>query len=87
MLDDRLCGERGAVSADADKAVRQHGSGPLREVDDLRDIGEIVAGKGDEVGPPFRDHTMVVGVALDLQVENSRLVSNAAGRFGHELEA
>src|SRR5436190_15950492 len=50
VLDDRARGKRGAVSTDADEAARQRGLGPLREVDDLRHIGQVVAGKGDQVG-------------------------------------
>ena len=62
MIHNCLCGERSAVAADADETARQFAFGRLGKVDDLRDIGEIVAGKSHEVGPPFSDQTAVVGV-------------------------
>ena len=49
MRHQRLGGERGAVSADADKGVRQPRLRRLCEIDDLGHVGQVVARKGDEL--------------------------------------
>ena len=52
MLNQRCCGEGGAVSADADKGPGKARLCCLRQIDDLRDICQIVAGERDDVWPP-----------------------------------
>ena len=64
-------GEGGAVAADADERAWQTKLRRLRQIDDLGHIGEVVAGKGDEIRLPLGDHAVIVGVALDLQVDES----------------
>ena len=54
------------------KHARQHRLRLLGEIDDLRDIGEVVAGERDEIRPPFRDQAAIVVVALDLQIDQPR---------------
>src|SRR5215813_10202633 len=52
VLDESGRGERGAVTADADKGPRQPHLGCLCEIDNLRNVGEVVAGKSDDIRPP-----------------------------------
>ena len=75
------------MAADADESARQRAFGGLREVDDLRHIGEVVAGKSDEIRLPFGEHAVVIGVSLDLQIHEPDGVLGAPGRLRHELEA
>ena len=74
------------MAADADESARQSAFRSLRQIDDFRHIGEVVARKGDEVRLPFGEHAVVVGMSLDLQIEEPDGVLGAAGRFRHELE-
>ena len=50
MLNQRCCGEGGAVSADADKGPGKARLCCLRQIDDLRDICQIVAGDATTSG-------------------------------------
>ena len=87
MLDQGGGGERGAVPADADKSLGLPSLGRLCQIDDLRDVGEIVAGKGDDIRPPTVDQSKKSGVVLDLQVDQPDCMSAAPRRLGNELEA
>ena len=49
---DRARDEGGAVAADADERARQLRLRRLGEVDDLRNVGEVVARERDDVRPP-----------------------------------
>jgi len=82
-----LRGEGGAVAADADERTWQSKLRNLRQIDDLGHIGEVVAGKCDEIRLPFREHAVIVGVALDLQIHESGRVPGAARGLRHEFEA
>ena len=82
-----LRSERDAVAADADERARQCKLRKLRQIDDLGHIGEVIAGKGDEIRLPLREHAVIVGVALDLQIHNDRRVYRLRKRARHELEA
>jgi len=86
VLQDGRPGERGAVPADADKGARQRKPRRLCQIDDLGHVGEVVAGEGDEIGPPLRDHAMIIGVALDLQVDQTHLMPRAPRSLHHQLE-
>ena len=79
-------GERGAVASDTDERARQGKLGRLRQIDDLGHVGEVVAGKGDEIRLPLRDHAVIVGVTLDLQVDEPHLMPGVAGSLRHQLE-
>ena len=87
VLQDGIRDEGGAVAADADEGARQRKPGRLRQIDDLGHVGEVVAGKGDEIRLPLRDHAMIVGVAFDLQIDEPDQVPGAAGGLRHQLEA
>ena len=86
MLDQSARGERGAVPADADKGLRQAGFCRFREIDDLRDVREVVAGKSDDIWPPALEQSQIGGVVLDLQVDQPDRVSGAARGLGNKLE-
>src|SRR6185312_2470786 len=59
----------------------------LRQIDDLRHVGEVVAGKGDYIRPPARDHRVIGGVILDLKIEELDLVPRFARRRGDQLQS
>jgi hypothetical protein len=86
VLDQRACGEGGAVAADADERARQRRPGPPGEIDDLRDIGEIVAGEGDDVGRPFPQQAVIVGMGLDLQIDEADRMPGMPCGLRHQLE-
>jgi hypothetical protein len=73
------------VAADADEDARQHRLGFLGKVDNLRDIGEIVAGESNQVRLPLRDQPVIGGVALDLQIDQADRMTGAAGGLRDQL--
>src|SRR5262245_44397558 len=87
MFQNGSCREGGAVATNADEGARQTTFGSLRQIDDLGHIGEVVAGEGDEIRLPFRNHAVVVGVAFDLQIQEPHGVPSAAGSISREFEA
>ena len=86
VLQDGRPGERGAVPSDADKGAWQRKPGRLCQIDDLGHVGEVVAGEGDKIGLPLRDHAMIIGVALDLQVDETHLMPRAPRSLRHQLK-
>src|ERR1051326_6307719 len=86
MVEDRLGDKGGAVAADADDDARQPGFSLLREIDDFRDVSEVIAREGDEVRPPRFDKAEECAVALDLQIDKLDLVTALARRRGDQLQ-
>jgi hypothetical protein len=80
-------GEGGAVAADTDERAWQSKLRSLRQIHDLGHIGEIIAGKRDEIRLPLREHAVIVGVALDLHIHESGRVPSTARGLRHKLEA
>jgi hypothetical protein len=50
VVDDRARDERSAVPTDADKQLWETGLGLFGKIGDLRDVRQIIAGEGDDVG-------------------------------------
>ena len=86
MLKDRLGDKRGAVPADTDHGARQTRLRRLGEVDDLRDVGEVVAGEQDDIRPPHIGQPEQCGVVFDLQVDQLDLVAGLPRRGRDQLE-
>jgi hypothetical protein len=86
MRDDRSRRERGAVTADADEAMRKPGLRRLGEIDDLGHVRQIVAAKCNDVGTPLVQHPEIGAVILDLQIDQPDLMPGAARRLGDEFE-
>ena len=79
--------ERGAVPADADENARQPRLRRLREVDDLRNVRQVVAREGDDIGPPSLDQAQEESRCdLDLQIDQPHLVPGGARRRGDQLQ-
>ena len=74
------------MSADANVNPPPACLGRLCEIDDLGHVGEVVAGKRDDVGAPAVEHPEVSRVVLDLQIDQLNQVAGAPRRRGHELE-
>ena len=87
VLEDGGRSEGCAVAPDTDEGARQDDPGSLRQIDDLRHVGEVVAGERDEVRLPVRDEAVIVDVGFDLQVDEPDLMSAAAGSLRYELKA
>jgi hypothetical protein len=87
MLDDRRRDKGGAVPADADDGARQERLRRLGEVDDLRQVGEVVAREGDDFRPEFPGEAQEGGVALDLQIDQPDLVPGRPRRGRDELQS
>ena len=73
------------MATDANEGARQHRLGFLGEVDDLRDIGEIVAGEGNKVRLPFRDQPVIGSVVLDLQIDQADRMAGTARSLRDQL--
>jgi len=86
MRDDRRRGEGGAVAADADEGQREARLGGACEIDDLRDVGEVVAGEGDRFRPPALDQAKIGAVAFDLQIDQPDIVPGLPGGLRHQFE-
>ena len=87
MLDQRVCGEGCAVAADADEDARETCLGRLGELDDLGDVRQIVAAKGDDIRLPALDRAEISAPVLDLQVEQPNRVSSLPRRRRDQFEA
>jgi hypothetical protein len=74
------------VSADKHKDIRPPSLGLLGQVDDLRDVGEVIAGKRDHVGPPVVDRPQVTALALDLEIEQPDLMPGLTRRLRNQLQ-
>jgi hypothetical protein len=75
------------VSAYKYKDIRPPSLGLLGQVDDLRDVGEVVAGKRDHMGPPVVDRPQVTALALDLEIEQPDLMPGLTRSVRDQLEA
>jgi len=87
VLQHRVRDERAAVAAHAHEAAWQHGLGRLRQIHDLRHVGEVVARKGHDIRSPAGHHAVIRAMRLDLQIEQPALMARAPRRRGHQLEA
>src|SRR5215510_7835079 len=75
------------MAANTDETASQSQLGSLCQVDDLGDIGQVVARKRDKIRLPLCDQTVIVGVALDLQIDDSHRVVGTPRRLRHQFEA
>ena len=86
MLEDCAGDKRRAVAANADRGARQPGLCRLGEIDDLRDVGEVVARQRDDIRPPRVNQSKEGRMALDLQVDESDLMAPGAASRGDQLK-
>src|SRR5262249_22246668 len=75
------------MAANTDETASQSQLRSLGQVDDLRHIGQVVARKRDKIRLPLRDQTVIVGVALDLQIDDPHRVVGTPRRLRHQFEA
>ena len=75
------------MPADADEHAGKARLGRLGEIDDLGNVRQVVAAKGDDVGLPALDRAEIGALVLDLQVEQPHRVAGLPRRRGDELEA
>jgi hypothetical protein len=87
VLDQRRCDEGCAVSTDADEDAGKARLGCFGEIDDLGDVREVVATKGDDVRLPAPDRAEIGALVLNLQVEQPNRVSGLTRRGGDKFEA
>ena len=78
--------ERGAVAADHDRRGGEVLLRGLGQIDDLGDVGEVVAGEDDHVRAPAFDQPMVMAVGLHLQIEQADIVPRLQGSGGDQLQ-
>ena len=74
------------MPADANQYIGEARLGRLREVHDLGHIGEVVAGKRDDIGPPAPQQAKIRAMVLDLQIDEADLVPGSTQRLRDELE-
>ena len=87
VLDQRLCDERCAVPTDADEDAGKARLGRLGEIDDLGDVRQIVATKGDDVRLPALDRAEIGALVFDLEVEQPNRMAGLPRRGGDQFEA
>src|SRR5579859_7603875 len=75
-----------AVASYQHEAVRCIQRGEFAEVDDLRDIGEIIAGEGYDIRLPVIEEAGEVFVGSDLEIEQTHFVSGPADHLGNQFE-
>ncbi len=75
------------MPTDADRRAGQHRLRRFGQINDLRDVGEVVARKRDDVGPPRAEQPEKGAVALDLEIDQLHLVPGLLRRRGHQLQA
>jgi hypothetical protein len=75
------------VSPDADIGPRKTCLCRLRQIDDLGDVRQIIAGERDDVGPPAVEKAEIGGVILDLQIDDADRVSGSPHCLSDELQA
>ena len=86
VLDDGACSERGTVPANADKHPRKARFRRLREIDDLGDICQVIAGKCNDIWPPALKQAKIRAMILDLQIDEPDFVAGTSRRLRDELE-
>ena len=74
------------MPANADECPRIACLCRLREIDDLRNVRQVVAGKRDDVRPPIPQQAKIGAVLLDLQIDKPDLVPSPARRLRDEFE-
>ena len=72
---------------DADEDAGEPRLGRLGEIDDLGDVRQIVAAKGDDIGLPAHDRAEIGAPAFDLQVDQPNRVPGLPRRRGYQFEA
>ncbi len=87
MGDDRGGGERCAVPADTDEHIGKARFGGLGQIDDFRDIGEVVAGERDDIRAAPCEPAEIGAVVLDLEIDQLDLMAGAPRRLRDELKA
>ena len=87
VLDQRICGKRGAMPADADEHAGKARLGGLGEIDDFGNVRQVVAAEGDGVGLPALDRAEIGALVLDLEIEQAHRMAGLPRRRGDELEA
>ena len=75
------------MAADTDKNIGETGLCRLCQVDDFRDVRQIIAGKGDDIRAPALDHPEIGAMVLRLQIDQRDGVTGLAHRLGDEFEA
>jgi hypothetical protein len=79
--------ERGAVPSHQHPAVGQAFLGEAREIDHLRDVGEVVEREAHDLGSPPGDPRLEMAALEDLEVEDVDLVARRLDRARHPLDA
>ncbi len=59
----------GAVAADKDETRRQFYFREFGQIDNLRHVGQIITGEGDDVRLPALEDADIVSVCLDLEIQ------------------
>src|ERR1700757_535422 len=87
MLEDLLRNKRSTVSTYENETIWQLSLRRGSEIKDLGDVGEIVAGKGDNVWLPVVNQPEIVRVALGLQIDQPHVMPALTGRRSYQFKA
>src|SRR5690606_21559348 len=87
VVEDLERGEGGAMPPNEDEGVGQPAAHLLREVDHLRNVGEVVESESDGIRLERVELLEEIHVAEDLEIEDTHVVSGATRRRSHELDA
>ena len=78
--------ERRTVTADHDPRPRQNLFREFGEIEDFRNVRQIIAGKPDDVRLPGFDQANVSRVILGLQVDDPHVMAGFSHGLGHQLQ-
>ena len=70
--------KRSAMATDKQETARVRGLDRLRQIDDFRYVGQIVAGEAHRIGLPVRYQAIEVAVRLHLEIDQTDVVARIA---------
>ena len=87
VLENLLSGERRAVAADENEGIGKLRARSLREIEDFRDVGEVIARERDDVGLPLIDDAKIIALSFRLEIDQLHLVPRVADGGRDEFQA
>src|SRR4030095_3467678 len=87
VLQDFFGNKRNTVSTNADECFRRHCTCSTSEVDDFRNVSEVIDRERDDVRSPVFDQVEKVLVRFALQINQTNFVTCASCRCSNEFKA
>src|SRR5437870_7848190 len=78
--------KRNAVSTNTNECFRQQGARSAGEIEDFRNVSQVIDGERDDVWPPAFDQTEKILIRFALQVDQTNRVTCASCGCGYKFE-